>query len=58
MEAQIIATALAMAAIVGFWLLVPTCPECGCVLTTRDDIDARLRHCRRCFAIVRLENRR
>ena len=58
MTEPLIACTIALMAFAAFWLLVPKCPECGCVLTTRDQLDPSLRHCRRCLSIFRSGDRR
>jgi hypothetical protein len=50
--------ALAGLAMACFWWIAPRCPECGYLLSFRDGLDPSLRHCRRCLAIFRKEQRR
>jgi hypothetical protein len=51
-------TALVALAIVSFWWVAPRCPECGSLVSARDTLDPSLRHCRRCLAVFRKEQRR
>jgi hypothetical protein len=51
-------TALVGLAMAAFFWLTPKCPECGSLLSIRDSLDPSLRHCRRCMAIYRKEERR
>ena len=54
----LVATALAGLAMAAFWWIAPRCPECGFLVSMRDGLDPSLRHCRRCMAIFRREDRR
>ncbi len=42
---------------VALWLGLPRCPECGSTSAERDDLDVRLRTCRRCCNIYEVRAR-
>ncbi len=58
MMEQLVAISVAMLGMVGFWWLVPRCPECGFLLSVKNAHDPSLRHCRRCLAIYHSRERR
>jgi hypothetical protein len=58
MKEQLVAMAIALLAMAGFWKLVPSCPECGSLISVRDSMDPSLRHCRRCLSIFHRRERR
>ena len=56
-NAHLIFLAMATMAVAGVWAFVPRCPECNWLLSVPDRLDPSLRHCRRCLAIFRKEER-
>jgi len=58
MREQLLAVAIAVLAMGAFWQLVPSCPECGSLLSVRDSMDPGLRHCRRCLSVFHRRDRR
>ncbi len=57
MNEELIVLTITVLVLLGFWRIVPRCPECGFIVSVRDALDPSLRHCRRCLSIFRTEKR-